>query len=198
MVNLLKTFGKGVLYIIGFPFFVVALVLFGVIGLFLFLFQLVKSIIYFFTGQKFFPELPEDKELREKMESANGNQDVIINQPVESNNNEVISPLFLEEQPIKEEYESVEHACFDDSEDAQNFVPDPNEHFNGELRREEPVEEEPLMREEPQEETINTSSPVIEELEEELEEYVPEGTSFSDVYEEEKDTGNGVDIDYDV
>ena len=64
MVSLLKTFGKGILYVIGFPFFLAALLLFGVIGLFAFLFQLIKSIIYFFTGQKFFPELPEDKQLR--------------------------------------------------------------------------------------------------------------------------------------
>ena len=64
MVNLLKTFGKGILYIIGFPFFIVALLIFGVIGVFLFIFHLFKSIIFFFTGQKFFPELPEDKELR--------------------------------------------------------------------------------------------------------------------------------------
>ena len=30
MVNLLKTFAKGILYIIGLPFFIVALLLFGV------------------------------------------------------------------------------------------------------------------------------------------------------------------------
>ena len=64
MVDLLKAFGRGILYILCFPFFLVALALFAVIGLLAFLFQLIKSIIFFFTGQKFFPELPEDKELR--------------------------------------------------------------------------------------------------------------------------------------
>ena len=70
MIGLLKMFGKGILYVIGFPFFVLALLLFGVIGIFLFVFQLVKSIFYFFTGRKFFPELPEDKELRLLKEKA--------------------------------------------------------------------------------------------------------------------------------
>ena len=61
MVNLLKTFGRGILYVLGLPFFILALLIFAVIGLFAFLFQAIKSIIFFFTGQRFFPELPEDK-----------------------------------------------------------------------------------------------------------------------------------------
>ena len=69
MIKLLKTFGRGILYVIGFPFFVVTLLIFAVIGVFLFLYQIVKSIIDFFTGRKFFPELPEDCELRMKMEA---------------------------------------------------------------------------------------------------------------------------------
>ena len=64
MVDLLKAFGRGIIYVICFPFFIVALAIFAVIGLLAFIFQLIKSIIFFFTGQKFFPELPEDKELR--------------------------------------------------------------------------------------------------------------------------------------
>ena len=64
MVDLLKAFGRGIIYILCFPFFLVALAIFAVIGFIAFIFQLIKSIIFFFTGQKFFPELPEDKELR--------------------------------------------------------------------------------------------------------------------------------------
>ena len=71
MIDLLKAFGRGVLYIILFPFFVLAIAIFAIIGLFAFIFQLVKSIIFFFTGRKFFPELPEDRELRLMFEAAN-------------------------------------------------------------------------------------------------------------------------------
>ena len=69
MVDLLKAFGRGILYVILCPFFLVVLALFAVIGLLAFIFQLFKSIFYFFTGQKFFPELPEDKELRLRREA---------------------------------------------------------------------------------------------------------------------------------
>ena len=71
MVSLLKTFGRGILYVLGLPFFILALLIFAVIGLFAFLFQAIKSIIFFFTGQRFFPELPEDKELRLLKEKQN-------------------------------------------------------------------------------------------------------------------------------
>lgn len=64
MVELLKNFGKGILYVIGFPFFLVALIFFAALGLLAFIFQVVKSILFFFTGQKFFPDLPEDKMLK--------------------------------------------------------------------------------------------------------------------------------------
>ena len=64
MVELLKNFGKGILYVIGFPFFLVVLAIFAAFGLIAFVFQLLKSILFFFTGQKFFPDLPEDKQLK--------------------------------------------------------------------------------------------------------------------------------------
>lgn len=104
MISLLKMFGKGILYVIGFPFFVAVLLLFGVIGIFLFLFQLIKSIFYFFTGRKFFPELPEDKELRllkEKAAAANG-QSPISEAPVEQqvNPTPVITPMPAVEEPV--------------------------------------------------------------------------------------------------
>ena len=104
MISLLKMFGKGILYVIGFPFFVAVLLLFGVIGIFLFLFQLIKSIFYFFTGRKFFPELPEDKELRllkEKAAAANG-QSPISEAPGEQqvNPTPVITPMPAVEEPV--------------------------------------------------------------------------------------------------
>lgn len=64
MVELLKNFGKGILYVIGFPFFLVVLAIFAAFGLIAFVFQMLKSILFFFTGQKFFPDLPEDKQLK--------------------------------------------------------------------------------------------------------------------------------------
>ena len=204
MVNLLKTFAKGILYIIGLPFFLVALLLFGVVGLFLFLFQLIKSVIYFFTGQKFFPELPEDKELRLRKEAAyamNNPQEVPQPQP-QQDNQSIIYPYVEQEpepEPIIEEpeqYNTIEEACFNDSE----VELEQEENVFEDLMREEPQVEEPL--EEPilerEETTLETSVPMNEEEpEEELEEYVPAGTNYESEYEEEN-ADIGVDIDYDV
>ena len=96
MVDLLKAFGRGILYILCFPFFLVALAIFAVIGLLAFIFQLIKSIFYFFTGQKFFPELPEDKELRlmKEAEEAKNNPQP---QPQPQINNQGQGGLLYEE-----------------------------------------------------------------------------------------------------
>ena len=96
MIGLLKTFGKGFLYVLGLPFFLVALALFGVLGLCAFIFQLIKSVIFFFTGHKFFPELKEDKELRLLKEGSNHPQEDVNSQPV-SPSNDIITPAFWQE-----------------------------------------------------------------------------------------------------
>ena len=204
MVNLLKTFGKGILYIIGLPFFLVALLLFGVVGLFLFLFQLIKSVIYFFTGQKFFPELPEDKELRLKKEatSAMNNPQNDVQPEPRQDSQSIIYPYIAQEpapepMPFMEEpddQDTIEDACFN------NVEPEPEEEsvFKS-LVREEP-KEEPVEEPAPElEETTLETSTIVEEKEpeEELEEYVPAGSNYESDYEEEN-TEIGVDIDYDV
>ena len=188
MVSLLKMFGKGILYVIGFPFFIVALLIFGVIGLFLFIFQLFKSIIYFFTGQKFFPELPEDKELRMKREAAfaaaNGApvpNDVVFDQnPEDSYANQV--PPTIETVHFDAEPEPQVPPVIPVMPAAQ---PEP----------EPPVYEEPASSFESVEKACFEEQE--QEQEEELEEYVPKGTNYIEDIEEE-DTHNGVDIDYDV
>ena len=130
MVDLLKAFGRGILYVILCPFFLVVLALFAVIGLLAFIFQLFKSIIYFFTGQKFFPELPEDKELRlkrEAEEAARNPQSQPQAQPqYNQTQNNLVFEEMLDENDFAEEPaaapvitpisrpapQSVEQACF--------------------------------------------------------------------------------------
>lgn len=245
MVSLLKTFGKGILYVLGFPFFVLALVLFGVVGLFLFAFQLIKSVFYFFTGRKFFPELQEDKELRllkekaaeakEEAETKPENslfEDTSFNevtfQPI-SDNQSIFTPisnepLFDDEEndPISQpelEQEQVKKAVFISDDDVDDDFPlkpfgsAPEVEAEEEMMEEEQGLEEPIFREEPkeeipepapmeplerEEETIDIAEPKEEEEpQEELEEYVPEGSSYTDDIEED-DTNSGVFIDYDL
>ena len=246
MIGLLKMFGKGILYVIGFPFFVLALLLFGVVGIFLFIFQLVKSIFYFFTGRKFFPELPEDKELRLLKEKAaakaeEGEEESPISeapnpaQPVNhQDSTPVPRPVYTEtpvtREPLQRQEEpeqgSIEKAVFYDLRDespVQHYEPEEEEieeeqpiletvnedaeddDFDDALEdkseQEVPVQRQETIQEEEvlvREETIETSAPKEEEIiDEDLEEYVPKGSSYYDE-DEDEDTGSGVSIDYDV
>ena len=231
MVNLLKTFGKGILYIIGFPFFIVALLIFGVIGIFLFIFHLFKSIIFFFTGQKFFPELPEDKELRLKQEAAyaaaHPEETIIDQDPSLQENNDPVPPPMIEqvafseepeyEKPIYQEpkyrplYEEPTYNEPKVEEPVPEQQPEPSiepevQEEAAELEEasfEQPEEEEDILsqltRDEP-EQSIDTSleEKPEEPEDEELEQYVPKGSTYLDDIEEDDASTGGVDIDYDV
>ena len=218
MVALLKTFGKGVLYVLGLPFFILALLIFGVIGIFAFLFQFFRSIIYFFTGQKFFPELPEDKELRLLKAGATTpiepepqrESDIIMPYQEEEPEPEPVFEPAIEE-PVQEEpvINTIEDACFKPS-----FEAEPEESEQPEEIIEEDVHEEglnDLLDDEPEEDPFETNIPMgdeehtiletaeakesEEELVEELETYVPRSSNYADDFDDE-DTDTGVDIKY--
>lgn len=65
MANFFKSFGKGILYLLVLPFLLVILAVYGVVGLFVFLFMAIKGLILFFTGRSLFDDLPEDKKAKE-------------------------------------------------------------------------------------------------------------------------------------
>lgn len=197
MIGLLKAFGKGILYVIGAPFFVVALVLFGAIGLLAFIFQIFKSIIFFFTGQKFFPELPEDKELRLKREAASRKEE----EAQEERKTDFSNIIFEEEIPISnpepstvvmernEPEPTIEETVFEDSS-LEDFINDEEE--------EELIEEEETVEEERTVLETNNEKEIEEEFEE-LETYVPRSSTYSDVNDEDDNNADsGVDIKYDL
>ena len=227
MVSLLKTFGKGVLYVIGLPFFILALLLFAIYGLGAFLFQAIKSIIYFFTGQKFFPELPEDKQLRLKQEAAYAaahpentifEQDPMVQENIESPMIEQVAfseepayekPIYQEPKyrPLYEEPLFNEPKLEEPLPKQEPEIEEPKVEEEAPLLEEATFEQEEndedvlseLTRDEP-EHSIDTS---IEEKEEPvddepLEEYVPRGSTYLDDVEEDDASTGGVDIDYDV
>ena len=220
MVDLLKAFGRGILYILCFPFFLVALAIFAVIGLLAFIFQLIKSIIYFFTGQKFFPELPEDKELRlmREAEAARNNP-----QPQPQASNQSLGGLLYEEQYDEDDF-------LEEPAPAASPLPKPNPTIEEVVFEEEPAPEvspiqtpveetpapAPVVQEsrpepEPSKESIpeDNDDPIEDFLdpfdtekeqaeEEELEIYQPKGTN-DDTYsiDDDDDTDSGVNINFD-
>lgn len=196
MVNLLKTFGKGILYVIGLPFFLVALVLFGAVGLIAFIVQLFVSIFYFFSGRKFFPDLPEDLELRALREG-----------PRVSDNEEEEEPIT---QPYTETYTMPQqeqpkfvYPFFEETPKQEEPIVEDIQENESESKPESPIEDEeeeakpdPVLFNDDSsiEETIETTS---EEEEEELETYVPRSSSFS-VNDDDTEEESGVDIKYDL
>ena len=219
MVDLLKAFGRGILYILCFPFFLVALAIFAVIGLLAFLFQLIKSIIFFFTGQKFFPELPEDKELRlmREAEQARNNP-----QPQPSVNNQSQDGLlyeetydeddFLEEPtpetPLPRQQTTIEEVVFEEEPAPEvapiqtpvEETPAPQPQVQEEVKPEPVKELIPDDHEDPLDDFLDPfgedNKPAEEE--EELEVYRPKGTN-DDTYsiDDDDDTDSGVNINFD-
>ena len=209
MVSLLKTFGKGVLYVLGLPFFILALVLFAVIGLVAFLFQVLKSIVFFFTGQKFFPELPEDKEYRLMMQKKMDTNNAEPTTP-EVKEEEILSPLKEEPEPVKETtveeqpvFSTVEEACFKETMQEAPVVEEKaevNDLSNLLDTNEEEIPQEPVIEKAKEEKqtVLETAEPKPEDeddLVEVLETYVPRSSSYAAADDDEGDTG--VDIDYD-
>ena len=64
MGNFFKNIGKGIGYFFMFPGLLVAIALYAVFGLVVFIFQFFKLIFLFFTGRNLFSDLPEDIELK--------------------------------------------------------------------------------------------------------------------------------------
>ena len=202
MVSLLKTFGKGILYVLGFPFFLIALVLFGVIGLFAFIFQLIRSIIYFFTGQKFFPELPEDKELRllkegpEEKQNALSNEQAPLPEPEPKKEEPIIYPYVQEPEPepipeenIARKDNHIEAACVNNPpeeevqlvQDEVEAVEDLSALLDDEKEEEETLEDSSIEESLPEEELDKGP------LDDEVEATLLETSSSEEVEEEEEE-----------
>ena len=216
MVDLLKAFGRGILYILCFPFFLVALALFAVIGLLAFLFQLIKSIIFFFTGQKFFPELPEDKELRlmREAEEAKNNpqpQPQVNNQPYQGGllyEETYDEDDFLEEPtgeaPLPRQQATIEEVVFEEEpreevSPIQAPVEEKPAPIMQEVNRPEPEPSKELLHEEDSQDDFLDPFDVEEQQaeEEELEVYQPKGTTDDTYSIDEDDTDSGVSINFD-
>ena len=226
MIELLKAFGRGILYIICFPFFVVAIVFFAAIGLLAFIFQIIKSVIFFFTGQKFFPELPEDRELRLRREAE------------EAKNNPTSAPQPQPATPVEPKEVVPSSLIFEETFNEKDFEEEPTpavvippspQPAPAPVVEEKPVVPEPQVEQTPSpveeekpeeikeddeptdgepvfvgddstlEDILNPSNKKPEEEEEVLEEYKPKETDDSLLVddEEEDPTSGGVDINYD-
>ena len=73
MLDFLKIFGEGLLFLLGLPFILVGLVLYGLYLLFVFIFMSIKGIILFFKGKKYSLILEEDLRAEEILKNGLNN-----------------------------------------------------------------------------------------------------------------------------
>ena len=111
MISILKSVVKGLFYVLFFPTGLLAILLYAVFGIFVFIYRLIKLTILFFTGRNLKNELPEDEEVKKILESNNSTEEEKATENVfnvyPSDNdmyktNEYVSPTFVdkkEEEP---------------------------------------------------------------------------------------------------
>ena len=202
--SLLKSIGRGFLYIIGFPFFLIVLLGTAVAGLFMLIFMFFKSIFLFFTGRSLDDDLPEDKKAKRIKAGL---------PPTET----PAAPV--QEQPIVQEYHEqpaptpapapapIIINVNQGSAPAPAPVPEPIIEPEPELEPEqEPLIEslsEPEFLDEPVSEEVETEiKPIIEEEpiveKPKMGQYIPKNSTPRFIEEEEdlKDDDSGVDILY--
>ena len=194
MIDLIKAFGRGILYVILLPFFLLALAIFAVIGLGDFVFQIIRSIIYFFTGQKFFPELPEDRELRLRREGA---QSRVMNEQQPMNESDA-----FRDSPIFHDYQETDLARNDEpvatSVSEEKPVFEENAPIQEEKREDlSDLLNDNIQRDQNDEDLIKPSFEQEQVEEEVLEQYRPKESTFSGQLDDDDDTDNGVNIGFD-
>ena len=82
MGSIFKNIGKGIGYFFMFPGLVVAIALYAVFGLIVFIFQFFKLIFLFFTGRNLFSDLPEDIELKALQSKGEETKEEEIEKPL--------------------------------------------------------------------------------------------------------------------
>ena len=153
-------------------------------GLFMLVFMFFKSIILFFTGRSLDDDLPEDVKVRHIKEGRSGST-TTVNTSQES------------EEPMVQPYvapqnnaSSIEEAVFGHPTYEAPVKEEPAE---------EPVQESPVIPEEPVEEPVSSieiEEPVQDTTEIDIGQYVPHTSGSRFIDEEEEEEESGVTIEY--
>ena len=187
--SVLKTIGKGLLYIIGLPFFLLVLAVFAVFGIFVLVYMFIKSIILFFTGRSLDDELPEDRRAREIREGKTSrvNPTSTTDTTTQETTIQPTPQPVVTPKPTKEM--TIEEFVFEEPTAAPQET----------VKREEPVIQE-VIEEEPVEEEEPIIEPIIEDDApiEEIGTYNPpkKSSRFIEDVEEDNDDNDGIDIIY--
>lgn len=93
MANFFKSLAKGLLYFVAFPGIIIAVALYAVFGVAVFIFQFFKLIYLFFTGRNLFSDLPEDTQVKSIIASKTVNpEESLIKE--EEQSDPFLSPVY--------------------------------------------------------------------------------------------------------
>ena len=203
MINFFKNFGKGILYILVLPVLAVALAIYAVAALFIFIYLAFKGLILFFTGRSLYEDFPEDVEAKkrlglnkeEKLEPAMATN---IEQYVETPKDDISTdPFYVPEylRPSEEVEQEPEPEFEEEPEvEAQPSAPeeeeteDYNDPFMGLDRQQ---EQEPVA---PQEETKIAEEDVISVQKTVQNDSILNISDIEDDEDEESDSGINIDF----
>lgn len=181
MINFLKNFGKGILYVLVLPILLVGLALYAVVALFVFIYLAIKGLVLFFSGRSLYEDLPEDKEAKRRLAAVNKPAEEpvaegpVITSSIVDNSNNPSDPFYVPEY-LKSEEQTEESEPKEEATPLENFI---NENRNELMQEEEPKKEEkkPVSAEK------NSQNTTILEI--------------NDIDDDDDDKGSGVDINFD-
>lgn len=174
-----KKIGKGLLYIVVFPAYVVALCIAAIISLGGFIFLFFKSLVLFFTGRSLYEDLPEDKLAKQVLESRKPN--VPVYSEPEKVTAEIVTPIVdAETTETIEEPVTQQENILENPQNTAEIAAEPQQ-----IEEINDVPEQQVEEEIEQEETkIEISTSLPDNSPEIIEEYKSESHIFSSVDEE--------------
>jgi hypothetical protein len=94
MGNIFKSLARGVLYFLAFPGIIIAIAIYAVFGVAVFIFQFGKLIYLFFTGRTLFSDLPEDIEVKRIIESRTVQPSEELMEAPQEEQDPFLSPIY--------------------------------------------------------------------------------------------------------
>lgn len=205
MINFLKSFAKGILYLLVLPAIIVALAIYAVVALVMFVYLAIKGIVLFFTGRSLYDDLPEDIEAKKRLNptpaaasptpTTNTNtNDVIINTtPIietPNTNDPFYVPEYLKSQEENEEAPIMEEP----KEEPQPLPEEPKAEPQKNTIIEEEYHIEPPVFEEPKKEVKDDDLDTISVQKTRQNQNIFE---INDADDDDDNHTSGINIDFD-
>lgn len=200
MVNFLKSFGKGLLYLLVLPAIIIGVAIYGVVGIFIFIFLAFKGLILFFKGKSLFDDLPEDVEAKKRLHPLDTTPvkttpNLSFDTPVmQSNDGEPVSEPTNDPFYVPEYLKSEDNTQQQEETPAQEPVSEPNP-------IEQPVEEDVHVLEvepdpEETEEENYSQEEVVLDKKPNQNTTILEISDIEDDEQSEEEDSSGIDIEF--